>query len=176
MNRSFVSAWVFYQSPLYCICIIVVVRVKKRGPFQEKPLKRKYLGTYFEKFLISRLETEGCVVVTPAWLLSDYYHILVWSDLSPDDDSHSVSLACLSAWPPAPQARTWPSPWGPRCWCRSSGRRPGPPWRCRGCDRAQLSSQLSQLLSWAPVLLGTLCCPRSPCWPVAPWHMAQCRL
>ena len=67
MNRSFVSAWVFYQSPLYCICIIVVVRVKE-GTFSRKAVKEKisWKRTYFEKFLISRLETEGCVVVTPA--------------------------------------------------------------------------------------------------------------
>ena len=40
MNRSFVSAWVFYQSPLYCICIIVVVRVKE-GTFSRKAVKEK---------------------------------------------------------------------------------------------------------------------------------------
>ena len=62
MNRSFVLAWVFYQSPLNSICIIVVM--VKEGTFSRKAVK-KNLCTYFEKFLICRPETEGCVV-TPA--------------------------------------------------------------------------------------------------------------
>ena len=75
MNRSFVLAWVFYQSPLNSICIIVV------GTFSRKAVKKKHTVYLLWKIFNLppgdwRMCCDSCLTAA-AWLLS--HSCLIWS-------------------------------------------------------------------------------------------------